>query len=76
MAADLPHVDMRGLILGAGAYLGLVEELMRVRTHAEVHTVCLALLLQIDHMQDSIIRVLSEMERARDEGGFSGGLLG
>jgi hypothetical protein len=76
MDADLPHVDARGLVLGAGAYLGLVEELMRVRTYAEVNTVCLALLLQIDHMQNEVIRVRSESERARDEGGLGGGLLG
>ena len=68
-------VDVRGLLLGAGAFLGLVEELMAARTFAAQNTVLLALNLQTDNMQNEVIKVQMELEQLRDEGEIGGGLL-
>jgi len=75
MTGEASRVDVRGLLLGAGAFLGLVEELMAARTWAAQNTVLLALNLQADNMQNEVIRVQVELERLRDEGGIGGGLL-
>lgn len=76
MARGAVPIDARGLVLGAGALMGLVEALMGAATWPEQEQVLLALNLQAVNLRDAVIDVHANAIRLIDGDGLPGDVSG
>lgn len=76
MSREAVPVDVRALLLSAGAFIGLVESLMSAGTWPEQEQALLALNLQSVNIRAAVITVHADAIRLVDDEGIAGGLLG